>query len=159
MKDLLVSNTGPLIALSMIGRMNLLPELFNHVIIPSEVYSELIASPFEVRRIVKPSWLEVKMTQAPTDFLLLSVLDKGEAAVIQLARQISADTVFIDERKGRKVARDVYNLAVIGTAGVLVQARKMGLIDSVRELLGELQQKGYWIHDNIIEAAVHEAGE
>lgn len=68
MKDVLVSNTGPLIALSMIGRMDLLPELFNHVIIPSEVYSELIASPFEVRRIVKPAWLEVKMTQAPTDF-------------------------------------------------------------------------------------------
>jgi len=159
MKNVLVSNTGPLIALSMIGRLNLLPELFSHVIIPSEVYSELIVSPFEARRIVKPSWLEVKITQVPTDSLLLSVLDKGEAAVIQLARQISADTVFIDERKGRKVARDVYNLAVIGTAGVLVQARKMGLIDSVRELLGELKQNGYWIHDNIVEVAVREAGE
>ena len=158
MKDVLVSNTGPLIALSMIGRLNLLPELFSHVIIPSDVYAELIVSPFEARRIVKPSWLEVKMTQVPTDSLLLSVLDKGEAAVIQLARQISADMVFIDERKGRKVARDVYNLAVIGTAGVLVQARKMGLIDSVRELLSELKQNGYWIHDNIIEVAVREAG-
>jgi predicted nucleic acid-binding protein len=48
---------------------------------------------------------------------------------------------------------------VIGTAGVLVQARKMGLIDSVRELLGELKQNGYWIHDNIVEVAIHEAGE
>jgi predicted nucleic acid-binding protein len=159
MKDVLVSNTGPLIALSIIGRLNLLPKLFNHVIIPAEVYAELSASPFEPRRIAKPSWLEVKMTQAPTDSLLLSVLDKGEAAVIQLARQISADTVFIDERKGRKVARDVYDLAVIGTAGLLVQARKMGLIDSVRELLGELKRNGYWIHDNIVEVAVHEAGE
>lgn len=159
MKDVLVSNTGPLIALSMIGRLNLLPELFSHIIIPSEVYEELIASPFESRRIVKPSWLEVKMAQVPMDSLLLSVLDKGEAAVIQLARQISADTVFIDERKGRKVARDVYNIAVIGTAGVLVQARKMGLIGSVRELLSEMKQNGYWIHDNIVEVAIHEAGE
>ncbi|MBI5187088.1 MAG: DUF3368 domain-containing protein [Nitrospinae bacterium] len=159
MKDVLVSNTGPLIALSMIGRLNLLPELFSHVIIPSEVYAELIASSFEARRMAKPAWLEVKMAQPPADPLLLSILDKGEAAVIQLARQISADTVLIDERKGRKVARNVYNLAVIGTARVLVDAKKMGMIHSVRELFGELKQNGYWIHANIVEASAHEAGE
>ena len=46
-------------------------------------------------------------------------------------------------------------IAVIGTIGV----REIRLIDSGRELLGELKQNGFWIHDNIVEVAVHEAGE
>jgi predicted nucleic acid-binding protein len=103
MKNVLVSNTGPLIALSIIGRMNLLPELFSHIIIPSEVYSELIASSFEARRIVKPSWLDVKMTQVPTDSLLLSVLDKGGLRLFSLPGRFQQMQFLLTSARGVKL--------------------------------------------------------
>lgn len=53
------------------------------------------------------------------DPLLASLLDRGEAATIALALQESAALVLMDEVKGRRVARDVYGLAVIGTGRIM----------------------------------------
>ena len=86
-------------------------------------------------------------------------LDTGEAAVIHLARTIRSDAVLIDERKGRKVARSVYNLPVIGTVRVLVDAKRKGLLSAVGPALLEIRGNGYWIHDVIVQRALQEAGE
>jgi predicted nucleic acid-binding protein len=52
------------------------------------------------------------------------LLDVGEAAVIGLALEEKATIVLIDERKARKVARDIYGLQPIGTTRILVEAKK-----------------------------------
>jgi predicted nucleic acid-binding protein len=70
---------------------------------------------------------------------LESLLDAGEAAVIKLAREQTAKLVVIDERKARKVARNIHGLQVIGTARVLVEAKKKGLLDSARVSLEKLR--------------------
>ncbi len=49
------------------------------------------------------------------DPILSSMLDEGEAAIIQLARQEQITHVLIDEHKGSKIARQVYGLTVFGT--------------------------------------------
>jgi len=83
----------------------------------------------------------------------------GEAAVIQLARQVHADWVLIDERKGRKIAADVYELRVAGTARIAVEAKREQLITDVGELLSGMRFRGYWISDRIVLAARNMAGE
>ncbi len=55
--------------------------------------------------------------EIPLDPLLKSRLNEGEAAVIQLAQALSIDQVLIDERKGRKIARDIYGLRTLWTSG------------------------------------------
>ena len=80
-------------------------------------------------------------------------------AVIHLARHSGIDEVLIDERKGRKVAHSVYGLKVVGTAGILIRAKQHALVDNVGALLKEMKRMGYWIHDDIIAAAVQAAGE
>ena len=127
----LVSNTGPLIALGAIDALYLLPQLYERVVIPDEVREELNAAPYGIMRFPfaeTADWLEVQKVATPVDPLLITVLDWGEAAVIQLARELHAD---IDERKGRKVASSVYHLRVIGTVRVLLDAKSNGLISSV----------------------------
>ena len=89
----------------------------------------------------------------------MTVLDTGEASVLQLAREIKADYVLIDERKGRKIARDIFSLRVIGTTRVLVEAKKKGLLNNVGDTLTRLKESGYWIHDDIVRLALKEAGE
>lgn len=159
MKGMIVSNTGPIIGLALIGRLDLLRSLFSTVLIPAEVRSELSASPNKARRFTIPSWITTKKIRNIQDPLLSVVLDGGEAAVIHLARHIGADEVLMDERKGRKVAHTVYGLKVVGTAGILIRAKQIGLIDNVGDLLKEMKRMGYWIHEDIIKAAVKSAGE
>ncbi len=91
--------------------------------------------------------------------MLQSILDVGEASVIQLAREATVNLVLIDEKKARKVARSVYGLQVIGTARVLVEAKREGLLPEVGEAIRELREGGYWIHDDIVKLALKEAGE
>jgi predicted nucleic acid-binding protein len=101
----------------------------------------------------------VKTLKKAPDPLLDSILDTGEASVIQLARERKAKLVLIDERKARKVARTVYGLKVIGTVRVLVEAKRAGFLQSVNESIQEMREGGYWIHDDIVQFALHEAGE
>ena len=57
------------------------------------------------------------------------------------------------------VARDIHGLQVIGTARILVEAKRNGLLAEVASSFKKLRQEGYWIHDTITQAALREAGE
>ena len=93
------------------------------------------------------------------DALLESLLDVGEASVICLARELDVHTVLIDERKARKVARDIHGLQVIGTARILIEAKRAGLLSEITSSFDKLRQAGYWIHEQIVQEALREAGE
>lgn len=86
-------------------------------------------------------------------------LDAGEAEVISLARHLSPAIAIIDERRGRRIAQQVYGLTVKGTAGLLVEAHRRGLIASVRPCLLELRAAGYFIADSVVAAACQAVGE
>lgn len=86
-------------------------------------------------------------------------LDVGEAEVISLARQLQPCIAVIDERRGRRVAQNVYGLPVKGTAGLLVEAHRRGLISGVRSRLMALRDAGYFIADSVIAAACLASGE
>jgi uncharacterized protein len=163
MKGRLVANTGPVIALALIDRLDILRSLFQSVSISEEVHKELLeggSSGHGLISLQKASWIKVQPLSSPIDPLLMTVIDNGEASVVQLALETKADYVLIDERKGRKVARDVYGLKVIGTARIVVEAKEKGILDSsVAETLSRLKENGYWIHDDIVNLALKKAGE
>lgn len=101
----------------------------------------------------------MQSVESPIEPLLGTLLDRGEASVIQLAREKGADFVLIDERKARKIARKIYSLPVVGSARILVEAKHRGLISNVGEALAGMRNAGYWIHDDIIKAALEQAEE
>jgi len=90
---------------------------------------------------------------------LLAELDPGEAAAIVLAKELRADDVLIDEAAGRRVAiRE--GVHVIGLIGVLLEARRRGLITSLNEVLLELETKArFFISGALKDEALKEAGE
>lgn len=158
----IVSNTGPLIALAVIGRLDILKDLFTAVIIPEAVNAEILAGGANLIGLSaykQASWIEVRQLSQPLDPLLDTVLDSGEASAIQLARECGTDLVLIDERKGRKVARKIYKIRVIGTARVLVEEKHHGILDNVRDAISAMRANGYWLHDSIVNFALQQAGE
>jgi hypothetical protein len=162
MLDRAVINAGPLIALSLLDQLDLLPALFVECWVPQTVFDEVV-----VAGIGKPGakslqgidWqARIRMGPIP-DPLLVMELDAGEAEVISLARQLLPCMVIIDERRGRRIAQQVYGLPIKGTAGILVEAKRHGLISGVRSSLLELRASGYFIADNVIVAACHAVDE
>src|ERR1700759_246820 len=114
----IVCNAGPLIALAGIGQIPILRQLFDTVLVASEVRAEVEAE--ESTRaggglFDSAPWLQVADLSRPADPLLSSLLDAGEAATIALALERAAALVLIDEQKARRVARDIYHLRVVGT--------------------------------------------
>ena len=162
MMPAVVCNTGPVIALASINRLELLKSLFREVLIPEAVHKEILlggASSVGLSAYREKSWIKVRPLKKAADPLLDSILDAGEASVIQLAREAGVKLVLIDERKARKVARTVYGLQVIGTARLLVEAKREGLLENVNKAVQEMREGGYWIHDDIVQFVLREAGE
>ena len=82
-------------------------------------------------------------------------MDAGESAAIRLALSVP---VLIDEKASRKIAVNL-GLSVVGTAGVLLSAKKCGHIAAVRPLLDAMREHYYYISDTLIRAALTRAGE
>lgn len=151
-----VINSGPLVALSLAGQLDLLPELFGEFWIPDLVFQEVAVAGLGrpgANDLTNSRWTP-HIRQSPTpDPLLIAELDPGEAAVIALARSLTPCMAIIDEKRGRKIANQVYGLPVKGTAGLLVEAHRKGLIEDLRQTLLDLKRAGYFLSDAVVEAA------
>jgi predicted nucleic acid-binding protein len=90
--------------------------------------------------------------------LLTGELDIGEAAVIQLAIDLPGATVVLDDPKARRVARRS-GIALTGSLGVLIDAKRAGKLDSVAEAVECLRRHGAWLNDALVNRALAPAGE
>jgi predicted nucleic acid-binding protein len=150
LKGRIVSNTGPIIALMIIGKVSILKDMFDEVIIPHEVHQELLkgksakdfASLMRITVYGDETWIKKQKLRTSLNPALRGMLDVGEASVIQLASEVKTDFVLIDERKARKIARSMYGLRVVGTARILVEAKRKGIVETVKPLLDEMQAGG-----------------
>lgn len=126
---IIVSDTSPIHYLALIGEAHILPALYGRVIIPRKVFDELQQpkTPQVVKAFASslPTWVEVRSLSTPIA-AGLSHLDGGEQEAITLAIEIQADTMLIDETKGRRAAK-LHGLNVIGILGVLFDAAQAGL--------------------------------
>ena len=151
-----VINAGPLVALSLTGRLDLLTDLFREFWIPEPVFYEVA-----IAGLGRPGsgdlsdirWASHVRASPVPDPLLIAELDPGEAAVIALARSVAPCLTIIDEKRGRKIAQYIYGLPVKGTAGLLVEANRRGLLGDLRTTLLDLKQAGYYLSDAVIESA------
>lgn len=150
-----VVNSTPLIALSLVGQLDLLPALFNEILVPSSVNDEVVLQGRGrpgAKEIAQAEWLIVRKpaTVSPLPPELLG-LDQGELDVILLAQEVKADWVIIDEKLGRKIARAM-GLQVKGTLGVLLLAHRVGLISKQEGLAAvrELAQSSVRLSDKLL---------
>ena len=104
-----VANATPLIALSLVDHLDLLPQMFAEVIIPQAVYEEAVVRGRDKpggATLARADWFQVQVPTAPVTIeTLLLGLDPGELQVLLLARSVKPDWVLIDERLGRRVAQ------------------------------------------------------
>lgn len=152
-----VSNTSPNILLEKAGHLWILEKLFKEVIIPPAVDKEwLRPGGHKV-----PQWLTVanlpSNAKHNADKLSMN-LDRGEAEAIALFETIKADWLLLDDLKGRKQAKSL-GLPVVGTIGILVTAKRKGIIPELGLIINTLKKHRYYLSDDVLEKALILAGE
>lgn len=159
----IISDSSPLILLARIGLLSLLQELFQEVIIPQEVYEEVVLQGEDrpgSREVKEASWIKVERVRNPELIEKYSYqgLSRKDAAVIALAQEKRAAAVLMDEQRGRTVCRGA-GLEVIGTGALLVRAKEKGLILEVKSALDRLIEQGFRLTSELYETLLKEAGE
>lgn len=162
----IITNSTPIISLSIIGKLHLLHELFEEVYVPEAVYREIVhgESKKEYGR------EELKNTVEEERFQLLQIKNKqlvntlygklheGELEVIVGAKELGLQNVLLDERVARSLAK-TFLLRPIGTIGILLLAKKKGKIEKVKPLLDQLIANGIFLSKSLYEQVLIEAGE
>jgi predicted nucleic acid-binding protein len=149
----IVSNTSPLINLAMIGELDLIQQLYGVIYIPQAVYDEIVIKGIGqagAEQIKNSTWINVQPVQNTLLVKSLSLqLDKGESEAITLAIEQSADLILLDEKRGRSIASQ-FNLRPLGLLGILIQAKKTGLIPFVKPIIDKLRTRaGFWIDNKL----------
>ncbi len=141
---IIISDTSCIINLAQVGELELLPKIFNEIVIPQAVYDEIVlkgnnrAGAHEIKQ---ATWIKIKQHTNKTLYQELRAdLDEGEAEAITLAIELKADLLIIDEDKGRRIAESKH-LNYTGLLGVLIRAKQKGLLTEVKPVLDNLIQK------------------
>ena len=151
--SVVVSDTSPLHYLILCGAEEILPKLFQLVVIPPTVFAELqqpnTPPPVKQWADALPKWVAV---QSPEHLQTGLDVDRGELEAISLAREIHAAAVLMDDLAGRRAAAQC-GLAVVGTVGLLEQAAIRGLVD-LPSVMGQLQKTNARLDASLIQAVL-----
>jgi predicted nucleic acid-binding protein len=132
----IISNTSCLIALTNIGRLEILQKLYGTVSITPEVYDEFgeaIPDWFNILPVIDSS--KIKLIQ--------KTLDLGESSSIALAMEIKDHLLILDDGKARKFSKSM-GLTLTGTIGVIIKAKQTGFItEELSTIISEFKQCGF----------------
>ena len=160
MSKIVIADAGPLIAFARLHQLGLLPQIFDRVFVTDVVFAECAGradfpeSPL-IREAVDKKRLE--LCTAPDFSAYAQKIDAGEASAIAVAIDFACG-VLMDDKAGRKMATNA-GVPVIGTVGVLVLAKRKGIVPLVKPQLQKLASSGYFLSAEIIAAALEASGE
>jgi predicted nucleic acid-binding protein len=148
-----VADAGPLIALSKLDQLELLQRLFHSVNIPPAVSREVAPSLPHL-----PPWITVLEPSTVGELTDIVGLHVGEIEAIALARDIHAAAFLVDDLPARRMAGRL-GLTIMGTAGILLLAKRLGMIPSVRQPLESLRRQGFRLRQDVYEQILVDADE
>jgi predicted nucleic acid-binding protein len=159
---IVVSNATPLIGLAMAERFDLLQKLFGRIYIPQGVYDEVVTEGgqrFGTQEVSDAAWIElVEVKDRLAVEVLADDLGKGESETIVLAREMGADWVLVDERLARRKL-DALGIPTIGTLGILLKAKEVGLLRTVAPSVELLRTRGFRLSRRVYDDVLRIAGE
>ncbi len=160
---IVVADAGPIIYLSAVGRLDLLPALYGRVVVPRPVYHEVVVAGDQLpgsAELAAAAWADLVETD-PTDTLFAALreeLDPGESAALAYAVRERAALLLVDDRKARIAAKRL-GVTARGTLGILVEAKRKGRLERIAPVLDELVLAGLWLSPPLIAVALEQAGE
>lgn len=156
----IIADSSPLVGLARLGRLALLSQMANEILVPSAVWRETTGRPDKpgALEISQSNWIVVASVDESQVSRFLADVDRGEAEAIALALSRPEGLLLADDQKARRLA-ERHNLRVKGTVGLLVEAWRLGLVPKLKPELKALRANGLFIHPDLIAVALKETGE
>lgn len=158
---IVVSNTSPILSLALIGRLDLLHDLYGSIVIPAAVRQEIMATDQSgAQEVSQADWIITHPIDPDVILKLLQrEVDRGEAEAIGLAVQLKAAVLLIDERKARNLAQYL-ELNVVGLLDVLQEAKQRQLLPTIKPVLDDLLTRArFRLSRKLYQRTLHTAGE
>lgn len=140
----IIADSSPLIVLLKSDLENILPELFDEIIIPETVWQEILSGENDdpaKQKLPFLAWAKRVSAKSLSEKIKNYNLGKGETEALSLALEIDESGVILDDATARKCARDL-KVPFIGTGGILISAKQKNLISSFPEALEKIQNQG-----------------
>ena len=151
---IVLSDSGPLIALSKINHLDILRRFFDKIIIPEAVWTEVVEKgegrPGS-KEVQEAGWIEVRKAKNIVGIeALRHDIGKGESETIILAKELNADIVLIDDRIAREIARSM-GLKVAGTLSIIHEAiRNKWINEDFKGIIRLMRKNNIWISDELL---------
>lgn len=155
-----IINASPLITLYKSQLADLLPQLFGQVKVPPAVWREVTACKDDIAAQNLPQANWATQTEAVTIDPRVSAWDlgAGESEVLSFALAHPDYTALLDDAAARRCAVSL-KITTLGTGGMIVLAKRKGLIPSVVEPIQALQNAGLWLSESLVQLLKQQAGE
>jgi uncharacterized protein len=145
---ILVADTSPLISLLVTNHLFILFDLYKEIYIPEAVWNELknhagVAGHHPDIEKLAP------LVRACNIKLNFPEIDRGESEAISLYKELNADYLLIDDKKGRQVAESNF-VNCIGTLGILITAKQKNMILSLRLVFEQLILHKRFYHKELL---------
>lgn len=156
-----VCNASPLIVLARARHLDLLPGVYGSVIVPDAVANEVLHGPAGdpvVTALQTALWLQrATIPEVPPPVAAWD-LGAGETEAVAWALRHPGCEVILDDRLGRRCARAL-GIPVRGTLGVVLLAKKRGIITAARPVVDALLGAGLFVSPDLREQALRLVGE
>lgn len=161
--SIVVSNSTPIILLQKIGQLGLVQKLYSKIYIAKAVFQEVIidgADKIEQNDfLAKYNWIEiVKIKNVEAKQMFTTSLHDGEVETMILAMEKSADLCILDDLLARKYAKR-FNLNITGTLGLLIAAKKRGIVKEIKPLIEQLVDIGMFVGRDLYNSVISMARE
>jgi len=156
-----ISNTSPIQYLHQLQLLHIFSTLAGRVIIPPAVVEELSqgrTSGINLPDVNVLKWIEIRRPVSELAVPLVTDLGQGETEVLMLGLEMRETVVVLDDDLARRVA-ETLGLHFTGTLGLLLDAKKTGLIPAIAPLLDQLQMLRFRVAPHTRIAVLKLAGE
>lgn len=148
---LIIADSSALISLAVCQKLSVLDQLYGEVKVLKAVFSEVTQAGKPQSEILR-SYLHDKVSDIDLSEWMFDFgeLGRGELEAIALFKKLHADLLLLDDKKARKIA-ELNEIPIIGSLGVLLFAKKKGLIELVKPSIENLQASGIHISKSLIQ--------
>ncbi len=132
--------------------------------LPHRLFTGVVVPPAVAREIAPtlpgpPPWIVVRRLSQPLHpEVARAALDPGESEALSLALELGAAGIVLDDLRARRRALGL-GIHVVGTLGILLLAKRRGLIPSVRPDIAALAAARFYFAEEIAATILAAAGE
>ncbi|MDR1148269.1 MAG: DUF3368 domain-containing protein [Spirochaetaceae bacterium] len=139
---IIISDTSCLIALTNIGRLDILCNVCQSILVTPEIAAEYGEE--------LPAWITVVPVRDREKVRLIQrTLDSGESSAIALALETKEPLLILDDAQARSFAMDI-GLSITGTLGILIAAYRQGVISDIDSIISKLRSNGFRLPHNLL---------